>query len=261
MPEERRKKLEYKDMGRLAGKVAIVTGALSGLGAADVELMAKEGAIVVFTGRHPVRGREMAEQIPNTLFLEQDVRDEQRWKSVIAETVQRFGGLHILVNNAGFVHLGTIEACTLDDFRQHQQVMLEGAFLGCKYAIPAMTKSGGGSIINVASIAGIKGVSSIPAYCAAKAGLMGLTRSIAVHCQEKGYGIRVNVVAPGAHDTPMTQKTIGDLTPDDASVAHLQALGQGRPIDVAYLVTFLASDESRQITGTVMVIDNGETMK
>lgn len=248
-------------MGRLTGKVAIVTGALTGLGAADVELMAQEGATVVFTGRHPARGREMADGIPNTVFLEHDVRDEARWKEVIAETVKRFGGLHVLVNNAGFVRIGDIEECTLDDFRQHQQVMLEGAFLGCKYAIPAMAKSGGGSIINVASVAGIKGTSSIPAYSAAKAGLMGLTRSIAVHCQEKGYRIRVNVIAPGAHDTPMTQKAIAELSSDDASVAHLQALGQGRPIDVAYLVTFLASDESRQITGAVMVIDNGETIK
>jgi 3(or 17)beta-hydroxysteroid dehydrogenase len=248
-------------MGRLTGKVAIVTGALTGLGAADVELMAQEGATVVFTGRHPARGREMAEAIPNTLFLEQDVRDEGRWKAVIAETVERFGGLHVLVNNAGFVRLGDIEDCTLENFRQHQQVMLDGAFLGCKYAIPAMARSGGGSIINVASIAAIKGFSSNVAYCAAKAGLTGLTRSVALHCQENAYGIRVNVIAPGAHDTPMTQKSIAELAPDDVAVAHLLALGQGRPIDVAYLVTFLASDESRQITGTVMVIDNGETIK
>ncbi|CAN5438350.1 glucose 1-dehydrogenase [soil metagenome] len=247
-------------MGRVSGKVALITGGASGLGAADARLLAAEGASVVITDVQEALGRETAAAIPGALFLKHDVRDEAQWQDVVAQTIAHFGRLDILVNNAGLVRFATIEECTLADFRFQIDVMLDGCFLGCKSAIPHMTKGGGGSIINVASVAALKGISTIPAYSAAKAGIIALSRSVAVHCQEQGYRIRVNAIAPGAHDTPMTQQALAQLPADAAGLDQVHAQGQGRPEDVANLVLFLASEESRQITGTHIVIDNGETM-
>lgn len=247
-------------MGRVAGKVALITGGASGLGAADARLLAAEGAKVVITDLQAELGRDVAAGIPDALFLEHDVRDEEQWRHVVAQTIDRFGKLDVLVNNAGLVRFADVEACGLDEFRLQMQVMVEGCFLGCKSALPHMTKGGGGSIINVASVAALKGISAIPAYSAAKAGILALTRSVAVHCQEQGYRIRVNAIAPGAHDTPMTRQALDQLPGDAAGLDQVNAHGQGRPEDVANLVLFLASEESRQITGTHVVIDNGETV-
>jgi 3(or 17)beta-hydroxysteroid dehydrogenase len=248
-------------MGRVDGKVALITGAASGLGAADARRLAAEGAKVVLTDMNAALGRKTVADIPGALFLEHDVRDEARWAEVVAETMRSFGALHILVNNAGLVKFSHIEECSLDEFRLQTQVMLEGTFLGCKHAVPAIAASGGGAIINMSSVAATKGIGVIPAYSAAKGGIISLTRSVAVHCQEKGYGIRVNAIVPGAHDTPMTRQALADLPPEEAGLEQIQAQGQGRPEDVANLVLFLASDEGRQITGTAITIDNGETMK
>jgi 3(or 17)beta-hydroxysteroid dehydrogenase len=248
-------------MGRVEGKVALITGGASGLGAADARLLAAEGAKVVITDVQSDMGAATAASIPGALFLQHDVRDEQQWRDVVAKTLAHFGRLDVLVNNAGLVRFGSVEDASLDDFRLQMQVMVEGCFLGCKTAIPFMTKTGGGSIINVASVAALKGISSIPAYSAAKAGIIAMTRSIAVHCQEQGYRIRVNAIAPGAHDTPMTQQALASLPVDAAGLDQIQGQGQGQPEDVANLVLFLASEESRQITGTHIVIDNGETMQ
>jgi 3(or 17)beta-hydroxysteroid dehydrogenase len=124
-----------------------------------------------------------------------------------------------------------------------------------------MARSGGSSIVNVASVAALKGIGTIPAYSAAKAGIIALSRSVAVHCQEKGYRIRVNAIAPGAHDTPMTHQAFEQLPSDSAGLDQARHHGQGAPEDVANLVLFLASEESRQITGTHIVIDNGETAR
>lgn len=247
-------------MGRVAGKVALVTGGASGLGAADARRLAEEGAQVVITDMQAELGQEVAASIPGALFLPHDVRDEAQWRDVVARTVAHFGKLDVLVNNAGLVRFGDVETCELETFRLQMQVMVEGCFLGCKSALPHMTKGGGGSIINVASVAALKGISAIPAYSAAKAGILALTRSVAVHCQEQGYRIRVNAIAPGAHDTPMTRQALDELPGDNAGLDQVQAHGQGRPEDVANLVLFLASEESRQITGTHIVIDNGETV-
>lgn len=248
-------------MGRVDGKVALVTGGASGLGAADARRLAEEGAKVMLTDVNSAQGEEVAASIPGARFIPHDVREEAGWRDVVDQTLAAFGGLHVLVNNAGLVRFASIEDCTLEEFRMHQQVMLEGTFLGCKYGVPAIARSGGGSIINMSSIGGLKGIGVLPAYAAAKAGIIGMTRSIAVHCQEQKYGIRVNAIAPGAHDTPMTRQALDQLPESEAGLAQVQALGQGKPEDVANLVLFLASDESRQITGTTLVIDNGETMK
>lgn len=247
-------------MGRVAGKIALITGGASGLGAADARKLAAEGAQVVITDVQADLGREVAGTIPGALFIEHDVRDEDQWRDVVARTVSHFGKLDVLVNNAGLVRFADVETCTLDEFRLQTQVMVEGCFLGCKSALPHMTKGGGGSIINVASVAALKGLSAIPAYSAAKAGIIAMTRSVAMHCQEQGYRIRVNAIAPGAHETPMTRQALDQLPGDYAGLDQVQAQGQGQPDDVANLVLFLASEESRQITGTHIVIDNGETV-
>ena len=248
-------------MGQLEGKVAIITGGASGLGAADARKFAEEGAKVVITDVQENLGQSVAKSLPNTRFIAHDVRDEAQWQRVIEFTVKEFGGLDILVNNAGLVRFANVEDCTLEDFRLQNQVMVEGSFLGCKTAIPEIAKRGGGSIINMASVAALKGIGIIPAYSAAKGAIIALSRSIAVHCQEQGYNIRVNSVVPGAHDTPMTQQALSQLPTDEAGLDQMQDQGQGQPEDVANLVLFLASDLSKQITGTEMIIDNGETMQ
>jgi 3(or 17)beta-hydroxysteroid dehydrogenase len=194
------------------------------------------------------------------MFLQHDVRDEGRWRAVVAETVRRFGRLDVLVNNAGLVKFQTVESATLEDFRLQLGVMAEGTFLGMKHAIPAIAKSGGGSIVNMASVAAIKGLSTVFAYGAAKAAICAMTRSAAIHCQEQNYDIRCNVLLPGAHDTPMTAAALAQLPSDYPGLDQIKK-GQGRPEDVANLVLFLASDESVRITGASLVIDQGETIR
>jgi 3(or 17)beta-hydroxysteroid dehydrogenase len=248
-------------MKRVEGKVAIVTGAASGLGAADARLLTQEGARVVLTDINRDQGEALARELEGALFIEHDVRDEDQWRKVIDKILEHFGRLDVLVNNAGLVQFSSIEDTTLEQYRFLNGVMSEGTFLGCKHAIPAMARSGGGSIINMSSVAAIKGVGSIASYTAAKGAIRSLTRSVAVHCQEQKYNIRCNVVLPGAHDTPMTQAALRDLPESEAGLDQIRDQGQGRAEDVANLVVFLASEESRQITGTEIVIDNGETMK
>lgn len=248
-------------MKRLEGKVAIVTGAASGLGVADARLMAAEGARVVLTDIDAARGEAVAKEIEGAIFLRHDVASEADWAAVIDRTLARFGRLDVLVNNAGLVKFGTIETETLEQFRLINSVMAEGTFLGCKHAIPAMAKSGGGSIINVSSIAAIAGNSPVLAYTAAKGAVLAMTRSIALHCQEQKYNIRCNCILPGAHATPMTAAAIAALGGGAAGIEQIEQHGQGRPEDVGNLVVFLASDESRYINGTQIVIDNGETSR
>jgi 3(or 17)beta-hydroxysteroid dehydrogenase len=247
-------------MGKMDGKVALITGGASGLGAEDARLLAREGAKVVITDMQGDLGREVAAAIPDCLFLEQDVRDEARWAEVIAATLERFGRLDTLVNNAGLVRFATVEDLSYDDFRLQTDVMIGGTFLGCRAAIPHMSKDGSGVIINMASVAGLKGISVIPAYSAAKAGIIGMTRSIAVHCREQNYRIRVNAIAPGGIVTPMTAQALAELPPESAGLDQTQNHGMGQPIDIANMVLYLACDEGRHITGTTITIDNGETM-
>ena len=248
-------------MNRLKGKVAIVTGAASGLGAADARLMASEGARVVLADINVELGEATAKSIEGAIFIRHDASSEADWQKLIDTTLSRFGRLDILVNNAGLVQFGTIENTSLEQFRLHQAVMSEGTFLGCKHAIPAMAKGGGGSIINISSVAAIKGNSPVLAYTAAKGAILAMTRSISLHCQEQDYNIRCNCILPGAHATPMTAAAMAALGGGAAGIEEIQKNGQGKPEDVGNLVVFLASDESRHITGTQIVIDNGETSR
>ena len=252
-------------MGRVAGKVAVVTGAAQGLGKADCEALVREGASVVVTDILTGQGEALAKALNqvragSALFLEQDVRDEQRWREVIARTVESFGRLDVLVNNAGIVIPATPEATTLDQFRVHMAVMAESVFLGCKHAIPAMHASGGGSIVNMASVATHLGYPVFFAYSAAKGAVRGMTKSIAVWCQMQKYNIRCNSLHPGATDTPMVTEAnrVLGIPPEFYTSS---GPGLGRPEDVANVVVFLASDESRFINGAELVADNALTIQ
>ncbi|MBB4614895.1 SDR family oxidoreductase [Novosphingobium taihuense] len=247
-------------MGKMDGKVALITGAASGLGAEDARVLAREGARVVITDMQEDLGTQVASEIPNCVFMHHDVRDEARWSEIVAETLRRFGRLDTLVNNAGLVRFGTVEDLSYEDYKLQTDVMAGGTFLGCKAALPHMSRDGSGSIINMASVGGIKGISVIPAYTAAKAGIIGMTRSIAVHCREQGYRIRVNSIAPGGIVTPMTAQALAQLPTDHAGLDQANNHGMGRPIDIANMVLYLACEDGRHITGTNIVIDNGETM-
>ncbi len=247
-------------MGKMDGKVALITGGASGLGAEDARVLAREGAKVVITDVQDELGADVAASIPGCVYLNHDVRDEARWGDVVADTIRRFGRLDTLVNNAGLVTFGTVEELSYADFKFQVDVMLDGTFLGCKAAIPHMSKDGSGAIINMASVAGVKGISAIPAYAAAKGGIISMTRSIAVHCQEQKYKIRVNALVPGGIKTPMTAQALAQLPADNAGLDQINDMGLGEPADIANMVLYLASADGKHITGTTITIDNGETM-
>ncbi|MCZ8132358.1 MAG: SDR family oxidoreductase [Steroidobacteraceae bacterium] len=252
-------------MGRVSGKVAIVTGGASGLGRADCIALAREGAKVLITDVNEAGGTALAAEInaahPGSAhFVKHDVRDEQQWIDVIAEAKRRFGGLHVLVNNAGVVRIVTPETCTLEEFRFQNAVMSEGVFLGCKHAIPAMKDSGGGSIINMSSTASHLGYPVYFAYSAAKGAVRAMTKAIAVHCQQNKYNVRCNSLHPGAIETPMVANSTKDLGLQ-MEVWQQTPWGLGKPEDVANVVVFLASDESRFVNGAEILVDNAVTIQ
>jgi 3(or 17)beta-hydroxysteroid dehydrogenase len=250
-------------MGRVQGKIAIVTGAASGMGRADAELLAAEGASVVVTDFNEEGGQAVAQAIGgDAVFMRLDVSDEDNWKAVIEATVEQFGGLDILVNNAGMISLGSIVDTSLEDWRRINTVNSDGVFLGCKHAIPAMAASGGGSIINMSSVAAIHGQSFVAAYTASKGAVRALTKSIAMFCKEQKNNVRCNSVHPDGVKTPMVVKVAtGKESATQEDIDKIGAMGNMcEPQDVANLVLFLASEESRFITGTEMIIDNGSTI-
>lgn len=249
-------------MGRVEGKVAIITGASSGLGAEDARVLAREGAKVVLTDIQDEMGQAVAAEIgESALYLNHDVRSAARWGEVVDQAISHFGTLDVLVNNAGLVHFANVEDMPEDDFQIELDVMLKGAFLGCKAAIPKMTKGSDASIINVASIGAIKGLALIPAYAAAKGGIIAMTRAIAVHCKEQRYKIRVNSIAPGNIVTPMVEQAIAQAKPDAPGLQDGLEHGMGDPADIANLVLYLASEESRFMNGTNLVIDNADSIQ
>jgi len=250
-------------MGKVEGKVALVTGAASGMGRADAVLLAAEGARVVVADLNEADGQAVAESIGDqAVFMRLDVTDEANWRDVIASTVETFGRLDILVNNAGMIALGSVVDTELDDWRRVNAVNSEGVFLGCKHAIPAMADSGGGSIVNMSSVAAIHGQSFVAAYSASKGAVRALTKNVAMYCKEQKNGIRCNSVHPDGVKTPMVVKVAtGKDTATQADIDRVGAMGNMcEPEDVANMVLFLASDQSRFVNGTEMLIDNAATI-
>ena len=250
-------------MGRVTGKVAIVTGAASGMGKADAQLLAQQGAKVVLADLNDTEGQAVADEIgESAIYMHLDVTDEENWKSVVASTVETFGKLDILVNNAGMLSLGSVVDVELDAYRKTNAVNSEGVFLGCKHAIPAMAESGGGSIINMSSVAALHGMSFFAAYSASKGAVKALTKSVAMYCKEQKNGVRCNSIHPDGVKTPMVAKVAtGKETATEEEIEEVGKLANMcEPGDVANLVLYLASDESGFVNGAEMVIDNAATI-
>ena len=250
--------------GRVEDKVAIVTGAASGIGRGIAEALARAGARVLITAVQEELGREAAKAIGgDTVFARHDVTNEDSWREVIAAALGRFGHLDVLVNNAGIIIVADIEETTVEQLRKIMAVNFDGVFLGCKHAIPAMRKSGGGSIINISSAAGLVGTAAFPAYSASKGAVRLLTKSVAAHCREKGDAIRCNSIHPGGIDTPMISQITRSRRANISDIKELEApgraLGYGAPADIGHLVVYLASDESRFMNGSEVAIDGGLT--
>jgi len=247
-------------LDRLKNKVAIITGAAKGLGEANSRLFAEEGATVIMTDVDVKNGERVAAEIGDkATFYKQDVRDEDGWVSLIKQVMSDHSKLDILVNNAGVVEAGTIETQSAEEYRFVMAVSSDGTFFGCKHAIPAMKKTGG-SIINMASIASVQGAPNVIAYCAAKGAVESISRGIAAHCANHKLNIRCNSVHPAAILTPMVKSMPAKiekakLGSDNPSMAKSMKLGE--PSDVSNAVLFLASDESKFISGTRIIIDNG----
>ncbi len=254
-------------MNRARGKVSLITGAAMGIGRACAELLAAEGAAVALTDVNTTAGQEATAAIATAtgraIFIEHDITREEDWQRAIQEAVRTFGKLDVLVNNAGIGLLGDAEHTTLADWERTLRVNLTGVFLGIKHAIPAMREAGGGAIINISSIEGLVGDPRLAAYNASKGGVRLLTKSAALYCARAGYRIRVNSVHPGYIWTPMVENALratGNLEAERQAIERLHPIGHiGEPLDVAFGVLYLASDESKFVTGSELVIDGGYT--
>ena len=251
-------------MNRVKDKVCIVTGAASGMGRADAKMLAAEGAKVVLTDLNEKDGQAAAAEIGDkALLIKHDVSSEADWEKVVATAVAHFGGLDVLVNNAGMMTMGSVVDCTLEDYRKVNAVNSDGVFLGCKHAIPAMEATGrGGSIINMSSVAALHGMSFIAAYSASKGAVAALTKSVALYCREKRNGIRCNSIHPDGVKTPMVFKVAtgaDSATREEIESLSTEANPMCEPEDIAALVVYLASDESKFVNAAEMLIDNAAT--
>lgn len=252
-------------MNRVSGKVAIVTGAASGLGKAIAILLAGEGAKVMATDINEVDGRAVAEEIKKQggegLFVRHDVTNESEWRALVGTATERFGRLDILVNCAGVFLGASIEETTLEKWRWVLSINLDGVFLGTKYGAEAMRKSGGGSIVNLSSAGGLVGTPNASAYAASKGGVRLLTKAAAIEYSKANldYNIRVNSVHPGVMKTPMTVPMLSDPAGAKAMLEWVPMGRFGTAEDVAYAVLYLASEESKYVTGSEIVVDGGWT--
>ena len=254
---------------RLLNKVAIITGGASGLGLATAARFVEEGASVVVTDKDEDRLNGAFGNISNIKPLDrryQDVTDELGWNNLIKYVLAEYGCLDILVNNAGIVIRGTAEDTTISDWRKTQEVNLDAVFMGTRAAIGAM-KTSGGSIVNISSIEGLVGEATAAAYNASKGGVRIFTKSAALHCASQNYRIRVNSIHPGFIRTPMIDNALAAMPPDEVEALLLRMeneipLGSmGDPEDIANGCLYLASDESKYVTGSELVIDGGYTCR
>lgn len=245
-------------MGRLNGKVVLVTGGASGVGREDVLLMAREGARVLLTDRNAEAGDALAREIGGqAVFMRHDVSSEEDWKAVMATVAERFGQLDALVNNAGILESASLEEATLEHWHRIQRVNADSVFLGCKYGVRAL-KERGGSIVNMASVSSWLPVDGYAAYSASKAAVGAVTRAAALHCRKRGYAVRVNSVHPDGIYTPMMQASAPGVDPKYMLFDPATNRG-GRacmPVEIANVVLFLVSDESRYVSGAEIRVDN-----
>lgn len=251
--------------GRVAGKIALITGGASGIGRAAAERLAAEGATVIVTDRDGPGAAAVAAALgaPHAAAT-LDVTDEAGWAAVVGEVVARHGRLDVLVNSAGIGRHGDIESTTLADFRLMYRVNVEGTFLGCRAAVGAM-KAHGGAIINLSSVAGLIGVPDLAGYCASKGAVRLLTKSVALHCAKQGYRVRCNSLHPSFIDTPMVDAmaaALGDPAAAKAQLGRAAPLGRlGHVDDVTAAILYLASDEGAFVTGAELAIDGGLTAR
>lgn len=250
-------------MGKLAGKIALVTGGGSGLGKADCQRLAEDGAHVYVTDVNEEAAKAVADEIGGAAVgLKHDVASTSDWKAVLARIEADHGRLDILVNNAGIVIVTDPEETTEEQFDRTMDIMCKGVFLGCKLSMPLLAKSENGSIINMCSTASHLGYPPFFAYSAAKGAVRSMSKSLAVHCQDKGYKVRVNTLHPSAIETPMIQGAMGRPGEEqEVATGVLPADAIGAPSDVANLIAFLCSDEARFLTGGEYLVDNGTSIR
>jgi len=248
--------------GRLAEKVALVTGGAGGIGFATARRFAEAGAIVVIADIDLAAAQTAVAAYPAMVATHLDVTDDARWSQVVDETIARFGKLDIVVNNAGVVSTFDIETCSNDEWHRTMAINVDGVFFGCRHAVRAM-KAHGGSIVNLSSVSGLIGGRNLVAYNASKGAVRLLTKSVALHCASRKYGIRCNSVHPTFVETPMSESMIEQSRDPERMrtlLTNMVPLGRfARPEEIADLIVYLASDESQFVTGAEFVIDGGLT--
>jgi len=249
--------------GRLAGKVALITGAASGIGWAAAERFAQEGADVILGDR---AGDKLQDRLSalraygdRHRAITFDVTSELDWKRTMQEIDAAFGRLDVLVNNAGYGYFQSIEAMTFEEWRAIVAVNLDSVFLATKYSLPLLARSGRSSIVNISSIRGLVAGPNTGAYCAAKGGVRLFTKSTALECAAKGNGVRANSVHPGQVETPLSAEALADPAIMKKTLERIPIGRMGKPLEIADAIVFLASDESSFMTGSEVTVDGGFT--
>ena len=265
MPPKHSQQPAVSRPGRVAGKVALITGGTGGIGRAIALRLGEEGARVVLTDIDPAQGAGAVAQLEaagiEAAFVTHDVREEPSWKAAVAVALARFGRLDVLVNNAGIAlpPPESFELTSFEDWKRIMSVNLDGVFLGCREGVAAMKDSGGGSIINIGSVAAFVGTPGGAAYGSSKGGVRSLTRQAATMCARKGIPVRINAIHPCYIRTPLSESAAAKRVGPEKAVDALKDLHPfrclGEPDDVAYAVLFLASDESRLVNGADLMVD------